>query len=353
MNKPRRTRGKSTSAPSYQLHKSSGRAVVRINGKDHYLGKHGTKESQQRYKQVLADHWNPPGINEKMMLSSPRGSDVLIAALVVAYGKKAINKHGENSEEWKYQIKPVLSAFRDSYGDMMACDFGPIRFENFRQQLAARGLCRQVIKRKSNYVVKMFELGKNMEMIPAELWWRLKGLGPVEANIKPRKKRRAVPLDIVQKTQEELTPVLSDMVEFHRLVGARPTEVCTIRPCDIDRSGDVWIYTPAKHKTEHHGHSRKIAIGPQAQAVLLPYLSRDRQAFCFTPQEAYEQHYARRHRNRKTPLNEGSRPRPRKPKTFKPRYNKDSYRRAVNRAASRAFPIPKEIEHLPERVEAW
>ena len=353
MNKPRRTRGKSSSAPSYRLHKSTGQAVVCINGKDLYLGKHGTEESQRRYKQALSDHWSPPGINQKKLLVQPKVADVTIARLVVAFGKKAINKHGEDSNEWKYQVKPVLASFRECYGDLLASEFGPIRFENFRLQLVARGLCRQVIKRKSNYIVKIFELGKNMEIIPAEYWWRLKGLGPVEANIEPRKKRRAVPLGIVKRTQQELTPVLSDLVEVHRLIGGRPTEVCTIRPCDIERSDDVWIYTPATHKTEHHDHSRQIAIGPQAQAVLLPYLERDSQAYCFTPQEAYEQHYARRHENRKTPLKEGNRPRPRKPKTFKPCYNKDSYRRAVKRAAMRAFPIPEEIDNSSEKVKAW
>mgnify|MGYP000642771958 FL=1 len=56
MNKQKRGRGKSTSASSYQLHKRSGQAVVRIHGKDHYLGKHGSEESQLRYKQALADH---------------------------------------------------------------------------------------------------------------------------------------------------------------------------------------------------------------------------------------------------------------------------------------------------------
>ena len=39
--------------PSYCLHKASGRAVVRLNGKDHYLGKYGSKESYQQYQQLI------------------------------------------------------------------------------------------------------------------------------------------------------------------------------------------------------------------------------------------------------------------------------------------------------------
>ncbi len=55
----------------------------------------------------------------------------------------------------------------------------------------------------------------------------------------------------------------------------RPGEVCALRPVDIDRSGDVWEYKPLGHKTEHHDRSRMIYIGPQAQAVLTPFLFRD------------------------------------------------------------------------------
>ena len=52
-------------------------------------------------------------------------------------------------------------------------------------------------------------------------------------------------------------------------------------------------------------------------------------------------------------MNQGNKPRERKPRTFQPRYNKDSYRRAIERAALRAFPIPKEIKGQPDKVKAW
>ena len=42
----------------------------------------------------------------------------------------------------------------------------------------------------------------------------------------------------------------------------------------LDRSGPVWVYTPRRHKTLHHGHTREIYLGPKAQAVLTPWLVR-------------------------------------------------------------------------------
>ena len=263
-------RGRSTSAPSYRLHKATGQARVTINGKTYYLGKHGTEESQQKYKQALADHWNPPGTAPKPV---PRQSEssITVAHLAIEYAKHVKTKHGDDSNEWK-QVRLVLKEIRATYGPLNAAEFGPIRFENYRQSLIDRGLSRGVIKRKSNYVLKMFQQGVKFELIPETMWQRLLSVGPVEMKTKPKRKRGAVSLDVIKKTQKELTPVLSDMVEVHRLIGARPTEMCMMRPCDIDRSGDVWVYVPASHKTEHHGHSLRIAIGPQAQAALARYL---------------------------------------------------------------------------------
>ncbi|MCA9175891.1 MAG: hypothetical protein KDB14_15505 [Planctomycetales bacterium] len=45
----------SAQIPSYRLHKPTGRGVVRLNGRDIYLGEHGTPESKERYRQVIAE----------------------------------------------------------------------------------------------------------------------------------------------------------------------------------------------------------------------------------------------------------------------------------------------------------
>ena len=45
--------------PKYQLHKATGQARVRIKGRDIYLGKYRSPESEQRYRQVIADWSNP------------------------------------------------------------------------------------------------------------------------------------------------------------------------------------------------------------------------------------------------------------------------------------------------------
>eukprot|EP00456_Euglypha_rotunda_P083128 TRINITY_DN8221_c0_g1_i9.p1 TRINITY_DN8221_c0_g1~~TRINITY_DN8221_c0_g1_i9.p1 ORF type:complete len:118 (-),score=6.71 TRINITY_DN8221_c0_g1_i9:337-690(-) len=42
--------------PSYRLRKPSGRAVVTISGRDHYLGPFGSVQSRQLYGKLIAKH---------------------------------------------------------------------------------------------------------------------------------------------------------------------------------------------------------------------------------------------------------------------------------------------------------
>lgn len=81
--------------------------------------------------------------------------------------------------------------------------------------------------------------------------------------------------DAVDATLPYLSPIVAAMVRFQLLTGARLGEVCKLRPCDVDRSGEVWEAMLTEHKTAHYGKTRTIFIGPQAQEVLSPYLLRD------------------------------------------------------------------------------
>ncbi len=46
---------KSGCIPAYSLHRSSGQAIVRIAGHDHYLGLHGSPESREKYDRLIAE----------------------------------------------------------------------------------------------------------------------------------------------------------------------------------------------------------------------------------------------------------------------------------------------------------
>ena len=100
-----------------------------------------------------------------------------------------------------------------------------------------------------------------------------------------------------------------------------------LRPCDIDRTSEVWRYVPEGHKCEHHNKQRIIFIGPRAQAVLLPYLLRDAQARCFVPAESEQRRKAAMRENRKTMVQPSQIDRSKKNPKRKPgtRYTTRSY----------------------------
>jgi integrase len=100
-----------------------------------------------------------------------------------------------------------------------------------------------------------------------------------------------------------LTPAVAAVVQLLRLTGARPSEILTLRPCDLDRTADVWKYTPARHKSSWRGKSRVVFIGPEARGVLAPWLDKTPtpDAYVFSPARAEEDRNAERTASRKTP----------------------------------------------------
>lgn len=64
---------------------------------------------------------------------------------------------------------------------------------------------------------------------------------------------RVLPIEdaIVEKPLSHLPAVVADMVRLQQLTGMQPAEIRIIRPLDLDRDHDVWIYRPSIHKTQH------------------------------------------------------------------------------------------------------
>jgi integrase len=154
-----------------------------------------------------------------------------------------------------------------------------------------------------------------------------------------------VPDEIVEKTLPFLPPIVADMVQVQRRSGMRPQDVRNCRACDFDRSGDVWRYVPYTHKTEHRNKQRIVAVGPRAQAILMPYLEANAdtpEAFLFSPQDTLRLQKIEKRKNRKT-LNKKGEVQPSQRDQAKPdakkvgtKYTKDSYNRAIRRACEKA-----------------
>src|SRR5262245_30612109 len=86
----------SARTPSYRLHKSSGQAVVTLNGKDHYLGRFTSPESRDAYDRLLAE-WLA---NRRLPCQSSSSPTDLISIneLLLAYWEHVRHYYRKNGE---------------------------------------------------------------------------------------------------------------------------------------------------------------------------------------------------------------------------------------------------------------
>lgn len=332
--------------PKYRFHKASGQALVEIRGKHIYLGKYDSPESHELYKQLIAQHFS----DNPVLADASTEKSIKVKALVLKYFRFAKGyylKNGQPTDEIT-SLRIILRRLRKMYGSTQAKDFGPKAFKTVRESLIQKGLSRKYINDSMNRIRRMFKWGVAEELIPPSVHQALiavPGLKKGRTTAKESEKVLPVADDIIEATLPFLGDVVTDMVRLQRYTGMRPAEICIIRPCDIDRTNKIWLYRPESHKTQHHGHERIVLIGPKAQGVLLPYLVRDPQSYCFRPCDSEAKRRALAHANRNTPISYGNTigtNRKSSPKvTIGESYNTNSYRRAIHRACDKAFKHPE------------
>ncbi len=121
-----------------------------------------------------------------------------------------------------------------------------------------------------------------------------------------------------------------------------------MRLCDIDRSGDVWEYTPWEHKTEHTMDEDEALVrwlGPKPQEILETYIQAKKstpEAFLFSPTEAYRLIQMEKRMARKSKVQPSQIDRSVDHPMVKPgeKYATGSYRTAIHRACRKAG-VPK------------
>src|SRR3954466_14321091 len=70
--------------PAYRLHNPAGLGVVRLDGRDHYLGKHGTPASREAYRRTVAE-WISAGTAAPPPEAARAGLDLTVGELIVAF----------------------------------------------------------------------------------------------------------------------------------------------------------------------------------------------------------------------------------------------------------------------------
>ncbi len=325
--------------PSYLLHKPSGQARVRINGRDIYLGLYNSSESWRKYHQLLAEYPTP----QSRIIVAESGSSSCIAELVAHFVEHAHTYYRHNPDE-KYRIKAAITPLVELYGSTRVDEFTPKRLKAVRQHLidngnarSGRPLSRSYVNELTRVIKSVFRWGVSEELVPVTVH---QALGTVVGLRKGRTKNVREPVPIKPVPPEHIEAVLScvspeigAMICLQDLGGMRPDEVTIMRPCDIDTTGDIWVYRisgrfngegdqerGSKTDWREGVDSKEILLGPKAQDVLEPWLGkRSGSEYLFSPREVCER------------LGRINRSRP-----PRDRYDDETYCQAVQRACVRA-----------------
>jgi integrase len=376
-------------------HKRSGTARVRINGREIQLGLWGSPEANERYLRVIEDFIReqqlriggginpspdrgqpPDGAPESLDEpaepavaepparcpdpETPPPDGYTVAMVCAAYLEWADKTYRRPDGSNSSMLGNCLMGIRalKPFFNVPAAKFGPLLLRRLRDDLVGQPgrrkgpdgkpipKFRKTINRTVRDICRIFKWAVSMELVPADVHQALLTVEPLKKGrtAAPELPRiRAVPDDIVEKTIAHLPPVVADMVRVQRLLGCRPSEVCNLRPCDLDRSQDVWVSEPERHKNAWREDERRISIGPKAQAILRNYLQRPSSRPFFVPAESESQRNSERRSHRKSPMTPSHRARRRNAKRKldpnKP-YTDDTYRRAIERACEKAG-VPK------------
>jgi integrase len=335
--------------PTYRQHRQSGQAVVTLRlpdgrRRDVLLGPYGSEVSQAEYQRVLAE-WRAAGGGA----GTPSG--LTVNELLVAYWRHVESYYrdpdGRPTSE-RHCLRAALRPVRELYGYHPAAEFGPIALKAVRDRLVAAGGSRGTVNKHVHRIKRAFRWAVAQELVPASVYHGLQAVAGLARGRSPARETepvKPVPEPVVAAVLPFVLPPVAAMVELQRLTGMRPGEVCRVRACDVDVSGAVWLYRPARHKTQHLGRERVIPIGPRAQAVLKPFLTLSTQAYLFSPVRADEEWRAAKRAARRTKVypSEHGRRKGGAPRRLGERYATRQYAQAVERGCDRAFPPPADL----------
>jgi hypothetical protein len=151
--------------PSYTKHKSSGQAVVRINGRDNYLASFGSTASIKEYDRLRVEF-----IAGGHCVLGAGNTDLTITELAAAYWthQKAYHGWGKNCGDY-YCLRDVLHVVKELYADTPATEFGPLRLKACRQKMVEMDWSRRYTNKQTAKLVRMFKWAAAEELLPASV----------------------------------------------------------------------------------------------------------------------------------------------------------------------------------------
>ncbi|MHC4176815.1 MAG: hypothetical protein ACYSWU_04875, partial [Planctomycetota bacterium] len=131
---------KSRRIPKYRHYKPKNLAVVRIDGKDYYLGRYQSAESKEEYARLIAEHFRNGGASSVNAVLT--GPSLTVSELILRYWTEHVQiyyrKNGKLTDR-QYHIRAALRPLRALYGSTLARDFGPSALQVVREKIIKDG----------------------------------------------------------------------------------------------------------------------------------------------------------------------------------------------------------------------
>lgn len=304
---------------------AKGLAYVRYNGKCVYFGKFGSEDAERRFKD-----WNR---RRELEEKDPQQITLLmLAAQFMVHAEQHYQKNGELTGEVE-NFRQALRTASKLFGNLRVLDFGPKKLKEIREQMIADGLARSTVNSRIRRIRHVFKWGVSEQLVPAEILVGLQAVAGLQAGRTAAREPEPVgpvPEDRIESLRPFLSRQVWGLIQFMKRTGARPGEAIRIRWCDIDADQAVWIYRPGRHKNQHRGKKRLIAIGPEAQKILNEFPGADSD-YIFRPQQALNEFVGKAYGRRTTKRVVGD------------HYSIHSVQSAIKIACEKAFECPADL----------
>ena len=205
---------KSGSFPTYRLYKRTGQAIVTIDGKDHYLGKHDSAESKAAYDRLISE-WLARGRTASPPSVTDEKATLTVSKLIAAYHYYAATFYKDSPQE-RHRIQLALRPLRRLYGRTPAADFRPLALQAVRKamlepqqreivrkprngkvavppRVVEYFLSRRTINQRIDVIKRMFKWAVSQELVPPFVFEGLRTVEGLKKGRSTAKEPRRVP----------------------------------------------------------------------------------------------------------------------------------------------------------------
>ena len=219
----------------------------------------------------------------QVKVTSDLASEMTVGQLSIRFGQWAEENHPPSKI---YTVRATVSLLNDMYAELPVSQFKSSCLIRLQELMIEAGRTRKYINEIAGLVKRIFRWSVRREYVTSAQYTDLATVENVSSHqVRESGVVECVDDQLVDQTLPFMSATVADMVRFQRLTSCRPCEVRIIRPMDVDRSQDIWVYRPNTHKTQHRGKVRAIPIGPKAQQIIQPRLLRPRRCVLLFPSD--------------------------------------------------------------------